>query len=304
MMKLAVTGGAGFVGSHLIGALYDAGHSIIVIDNLKTGNKENISKFIGKVELVQGDIRDYDLLKDKFSDVDGVFHEAALASVPDSFRIPDEYYDVNVKGTENVFRLAKNYGFKVVYASSSSVYGNPVKIPIKEEHPTNPINPYAQTKLDDEKLAKEYCGQGAKIIGLRYFNIYGERQSRDYAGVIKKFLSDIYENKPPIINGDGKQTRDFVYVGDVVNANILAMESTIKHGFINIGTGHSMTILELAKIIIEVSGLPLSPIHRSALEGDIKESVADASLARELLRWTPKVALHDWLKVAIPAKIN
>ena len=117
-------------------------------------------------------------------------------------------------------------------------------------------------------------------------------------------MSNIYENKPPIINGDGKQTRDFVYVGDVVNANILAMESTIKHGFINIGTGHSMTILELAKMIIEVSGLALSPTHRSALEGDIKESVADASLARELLRWMPKVNLYDWLKVAIPAKIN
>jgi len=303
-MRFAVTGGAGFVGSHLVSALSEAGHSVIVIDNLKTGKKENIAKFIGKVEFVQGDIREYDLLKEKFSDVDGVFHEAALASVPDSFRIPDEYHDVNVNGTENVFKLAKEYGFKVVYASSSSVYGNPIKIPIKEDHPKNPINPYAQTKLDDEKLAEKYSELGAKIIGLRYFNIFGERQSKEYAGVIKKFLSNIYENKPPMINGDGAQTRDFVYVGDVVNANMLSMESTTKHAFINIGTGHSITILELAKMIIEASGLALSPAHRSALEGDIKESVADASLARELLRWIPKVTLHDWLKVAIPAKIN
>ena len=303
-MRFAVTGGAGFVGSHLVGALSNAGHSVIVIDNLETGKKENIAKFIGKVEFVQGDIREYDLLKEKFSDVDGVFHEAALASVPDSFRIPDEYHDVNVNGTENVFRLAKEYDFKVIYASSSSVYGNPVKIPIKEDHPTNPINPYAQTKLDDEKLAEEYSEQGAEIIGLRYFNIFGERQSKEYAGVIKKFLSNIYENKPPMINGDGMQTRDFVYVGDVVNANMLAMGSTTKHAFINIGTGHSITILKLAKMIIEASGLALSPTHRPVLEGDIKESVADASLARELLSWTPKVALHDWLKVAIPAKIN
>ena len=303
-MKFAVTGGAGFVGSHLVGALSDAGHSVIVIDNLKTGIKENIVKFIGKVEFVQGDIRDYDLLKEKFSDVDGVFHEAALASVPDSFRIPDEYYDVNVNGTENIFRLAKENGFKVVYASSSSVYGNPVKIPIKEDHPKNPINPYAQTKLDDEKLAQKYSEMGTKIVGLRYFNIFGEKQSKEYAGVIKKFLSNVYENKPPMINGDGRQTRDFVYVGDVVNANILSMESSIEHAFINIGSGHSITVLELAKMIIETSGLGLSPIHRSALEGDIKESVADASLARELLGWIPKVILNDWLKVAIPAKIN
>lgn len=303
-MRFVVTGGAGFVGSHLVVALANAGHSVIVIDNLKTGKKENIVKFIDKVEFVEGDIRNYELLKKKFVNIDGVFHEAALASVPDSFRIPDEYHDVNVRGTENIFKLAKENGFKVVYASSSSVYGNPIKIPIREDHPKNPINPYAQTKLDDERLAKKYSEQGAKIIGLRYFNIFGERQSREYAGVIKKFLSSIYENRSPIINGDGMQTRDFVYVGDVVSANVLAMESDTKHAFINIGTGHSITILELAKMIIDASGLALSPIHRSALEGDIKESVADAGLAKELLKWTPKVTLNDWLKVAIPAKIN
>lgn len=303
-MKFAVTGGAGFVGSHLVEALSDAGHSVIVIDNLKTGKKENIGKYIGKVEFVEDDIRDYEMLKKEFASVDGVFHEAALASVPDSFRIPDEYHDVNVRGTENVFKLAKENGFKVVYASSSSVYGNPVRIPIKEDHPKNPINPYAQTKLEDERLAQKYSEQGAKIIGLRYFNIFGERQSKEYAGVIKKFLNNIYENKSPMINGDGIQTRDFVYVGDVVNANVLAMESPIKHAFINIGTGRSTTILELAKMIIEEAGLVLSPTHISALEGDIIESVADASLAKELLGWTPKITLNDWLKIAIPAKIS
>lgn len=303
-MRYAVTGGAGFIGSHLVEALSDAGHSVIIIDNLKTGKKENISKFIGRAEFIQDDIRNYELLKEKFRDIDGVFHEAALASVPDSFSIPDEYQDVNVRGTENIFKIAKEYGFKVVYASSSSVYGDPIKIPIKEDHPKNPINPYAKTKLDDERLAQKYVEQDVEIIGLRYFNVFGERQSKEYAGVIKKFLECIYENSPPIINGDGLQTRDFVYVGDVVSANILAMESDTKHAFINIGTGHSITILELAKMIIKASGLALSPIHRSALEGDIKESVADASLAKELLKWAPRVTLNDWLKVAIPAKIN
>lgn len=144
-MRFVVTGGAGFVGSHLVRALSDAGHSVIVIDNLKTGKKENMVKFIDTVEFVEGDIRDHEMLKKKLANVDGVFHEAALASVPDSFRIPDEYHDVNVRGTENIFRLAKEDGFKVVYASSSSVYGNPIKIPIREDHPRNPINPYAQT---------------------------------------------------------------------------------------------------------------------------------------------------------------
>jgi len=303
-MRFAVTGGAGFVGSHLVEALSNAGHSVIVIDNLKTGKKENIARFIDKVEFVEGDIRDYELLEEKCVDIEGIFHEAALASVPDSFRIPDEYHDVNVTGTENIFKLAKENGFKVVYASSSSVYGNSVKIPIREDHPRNPINPYAQTKLDDEKLAQKYSEQGVKIIGLRYFNIFGERQSKEYAGVIKKFLNNIYENKPPMINGDGTQTRDFIYVGDVVKANILAMESTTKHAFINIGTGRSITIRDLAKMIIDTSGFALSPTYRDTLEGDIKESVADVSLAKELLKWTSNVTLNDWLKTAIPARIN
>ena len=303
-MKFAVTGGAGFVGSHLVGALSDAGHSVIVIDNLKTGTKENIVKFIGKVEFVQGDIRDYKLLKEKFSDVDGVFHEAALASVPDSFRIPDEYHDVNVNGTENVFRLAKEYDFKVIYASSSSVYGNPVKIPIKEDHPKNPINPYAQTKLDDEKLAQKYFEWGARIIGLRYFNIFGERQSKEYAGVIKKFLSNIYENKPPMINGDGVQTRDFVYVGDVVQANIAAMKSNVNHEFFNVGTETTISVLQLADLIINAFGLSIKPIHGPELPGDVKITKADISLARKLLGWEPKVDIKEWLRQVITTRTN
>ncbi len=303
-MKFAVTGGAGFVGSHLVGALSNAGHSVIVIDNLETGKKENIAKFIGKVEFVQGDIREYDLLKEKFSDVDGVFHEAALASVPDSFRIPDEYYDVNVNGTENVFRLAKEYDFKVIYASSSSVYGNPVKIPIKEDHPKNPINPYAQTKLDDEKLAQKYSEMGTKIVGLRYFNIFGERQSKEYAGVIKKFLSNVYENKPPMINGDGVQTRDFVYVGDVVQANIAAMKSNVNHEFFNVGTETTISVLQLADLIINAFGLSIKPIHGPELPGDVKITKADISLARKLLGWEPKVDIKEWLRQVITTRTN
>lgn len=303
-MKFVITGGAGFVGSHIVKKLINDGHKVIVIDNLKTGKKENLGVHIENIEFIQGDIRDYDLLKDSFRNVDGVFHQAALASVPDSFIISDEYHDVNVNGTENIFKLATQMGFKVVYASSSSVYGNPIKIPITEDHPKKPINPYAKTKLDDEELAQKYAANGTKIIGLRYFNIFGERQSKDYAGVIKKFLESIYNNKPPIVNGDGLQTRDFVFVEDVVRANLLAMQSPIKHAFINIGTNSSITILELAEQIIKISGLPIKPVHVSTLEGDIKRSVADITLAKKLLDWEPKTTLNDWLKIAIPDKLN
>ncbi len=303
-MKYLITGGLGFVGSHIVKKLINDKHEVTVIDNLKTGKKENLGVDIKNIEFIQGDIRDYDLLENSFKNIDGVFHQAALASVPDSFIMSDEYHDVNVNGTENVFKLAMKMNFKVVYASSSSIYGNPIKIPISEDHPKKPINPYAKTKLDCEELAQKYASNGAKIIGLRYFNIFGERQSIDYAGVIKKFLENVYDNKFPIINGDGSQTRDFVYVEDVVRANLLAMQNPIKHAFINIGTNSSMTILELAEQIIKISGLPIKPVHNSELKGDIKESVADITLAKKLLNWEPKTTLNEWLKIAIPNKLN
>lgn len=295
-MRFVVTGGAGFVGSHLVRALSDAGHSVIVIDNLKTGKKENMVKFIDTVEFVEGDIRDHEMLKKKLANVDGVFHEAALASVPDSFRIPDEYHDVNVRGTENIFRLAKEDGFKVVYASSSSVYGNPIKIPIREDHPRNPINPYAQTKLDDEKLAQKYSEQGASIIGLRYFNIFGAGQTGSYAGVITKFMQNLDEKKPLIINGDGTQVRDFVYVEDVARANLVAMESKVDSGFFNIGTGIATSIKELAQIMIELSHSPVDLIFSEPLKGDIKKSQAYTKLTEKVLGWKFTVDLKSGLQ--------
>ena len=213
-----------------------------------------------------------------------------------------EYHDVNVTGTENVLKLAKELGIKVVYASSSSVYGNPKKIPIKEDEPKNPINPYAQTKLDDEILATQYAENGVSVIGLRYFNVFGERQSKEYAGVVKKFLKSIYLGNPPIIFGDGSQTRDFVYVGDVVNANILAMTSNVKYGFFNVGTNSEITILELAKFMIKTANLNINPIHISKLQGDIQFSLADNSLARKLLGWEPKENIKNWLERMISNK--
>ena len=294
-MKILVTGGAGFIGSHISEYLVQRGDDVTVLDNLHTGRKENLAKINDKINFVNGDIRNYKLLEKSVSDIDGVFHEAALASVQQSFNMKDEYVDVNVNGTENIFKLAKEYGFKVVYATSSSVYGNPEKVPIKEDDDRKPINPYAETKLDDEHLAKKYSEIDVKVIGLRYFNVFGKRQSKEYAGVIKLFLHNIQQKKSPKINGDGLQTRDFVHIDDVVQANILAMDSSINHKFFNVGSGLPISILDLANLIIDASGLSLEPIHGPELSGDVRSTQADTQLIRKLLNWEPKTTLSDWL---------
>ena len=294
-MKILVTGGAGFIGSHIAEYLVRRGDDVTVLDNLITGSKENLTKISDKINFVNGDIRDHKLLEKLVSDTTGVFHEAALASVQQSFSMKDEYIDVNVAGTENIFKLAKEYGFKIVYASSSSVYGNPKKIPVKEDDERKPINPYAKTKLDGEDLAKKYSEIGVKVIGLRYFNVFGKRQSKEYAGVIKLFLQRIQQKKSPKINGDGLQTRDFVHIDDVVKANVLAMDSDINHRFLNVGSGLPTSVLDLANLIIEVSGLSLEPIHGPELSGDVKATQSDIKLIRKLLNWEPKMKLDDWL---------
>jgi len=298
-MKYAVTGGAGFIGSHLVKKLVERGNEVIVIDNLNTGKKQNIEKISKKIDFFEVDIRDFSAIEDILKNIDGIFHEAALASVQDSFRIPDEFFDVNVNGTENIFKIAKKLGIKVVYASSSSVYGNPISIPIKENDDKNPFNPYAKTKLEDDKLAEKYARNGLKVIGLRYFNVFGSGQSKEYAGVIKLFLERIQQGLPPLINGDGLQVRDFVYVNDVVNANILAMESNIDSEFFNIGTNSVISVLDLANIIIKFSGLKLKPIHRSDVPGDVKATQADTTKAKMMLKWKPTTSLKDWLKSAV-----
>ena len=294
-MKILVTGGAGFIGSHIAEYLVRRGDDVTVLDNLITGSKENLTKISDKINFVNGDIRDHKLLEKLVSDTTGVFHEAALASVQQSFSMKDEYIDVNVVGTENIFKLAKEYGFKIVYASSSSVYGNPKKIPVKEDDERKPINPYAKTKLDGEDLAKKYSEIGVKVIGLRYFNVFGKRQSKEYAGVIKLFLQRIQQKKSPKINGDGLQTRDFVHIDDVVKANVLAMDSDINHRFLNVGSGLPTSVLDLANLIIEISGLSLEPIHGPELSGDVKATQSDIELIRKLLNWEPKMKLDDWL---------
>ena len=301
-MKILVTGGAGFIGSHIVEYLVQRGDDVTILDNLNAGKMQNLSRINNDINFVNGDIRDYKLLEKLTKDSDGVFHEAALVSVPHSFKIQDEYFDVNTNGTENILKLAKEYGFKVVYASSSSVYGNQKQMPIKESDNRNPANPYAQTKLKAELLAEKYSEMGVRVIGLRYFNVYGRRQSKEYAGVIKLFLGRIQQKKAPKINGDGLQTRDFVYVEDVVKANILAMDSNLKHQFFNVGMGYSISILDLANMVIDASGLSLEPIHDSQLPGDIRDSQADLELINKLLEWKPTAKLADWLIEVISSK--
>jgi UDP-glucose 4-epimerase len=301
-MRYVVTGGAGFIGSHITEKLVERSDIVTVIDNMNTGKEKNLESVKGKINFIKGDILDVDLLEDLTKDVDGVFHQAALASVQDSFDKPDEYHNVNVNGTENILKLSKKYGFKVVYASSSSVYGNPTRIPIKESDEKIPINPYAETKLKKEELAIRYSEMGVKVIGLRYFNVFGKGQSKEYAGVLKLFLERIRDELSPKINGDGTQFRDFVHVSDVVNANIMSMDSDVDYRFFNVGTNTSITILDVAKTIIEYSGLDIEPTFGPALNGDVHGTVANIDLIKKEIGWKPTIMLVDWIKDIISSK--
>ena len=298
-MRYIVTGGAGFIGSSIVKKLVARGDDVTVIDNLNTGKEENLKSVIDKITFLKDSILNRELLEKQSQNIDGIFHQAALASVQDSFSKPDEYHDVNVNGTENILKLAKKNDFRVVYASSSSVYGSPERIPIKESDKKNPINPYAETKLKQDQLAIKYSEMGVKVIGLRYFNVFGKGQSKEYAGVLKLFLERIRDKLPPKINGDGTQFRDFVYVEDVADANIMSMDSDINHGFYNVGTNTSITILDLAKTIIKSSGLDIQPIFGPALKGDVQRTIANIDLIKEEIGWEPTILLEKWIEEII-----
>ena len=295
-MKFIVTGGSGFIGSYIVKHLLNQDHQVTVIDNFWRGRLENLSGYENKITFKKLDILEFDDLKKTIDGHDGIFHQAALTSVPESFTQQEKYHMVNVIGTENIFKIAQEFGIKVVYASSSSVYGDTISIPIKEDFERNPINPYGVTKLDDEKLAEKYSELGVQIIGLRYFNVYGIGQTNDYAGVITKFYDLIKTNMPPKIFGDGTQIRDFISVEDVAKANLLAMQSTTKFDFLNIGTGIATSIMDLANLMIKLSGKSLTPIFQESLEGDIKESQADVTHTKESIGWSYETELENGLK--------
>jgi UDP-glucose 4-epimerase len=299
-MNFIVTGGAGFIGSHLTKYLIKKGHNVSVIDSLRRGNLDNLKEIKDKIDFQEIDILDYDKMKDVAKNVDGIFHQAALGSVPQSFKEPEEYHRVNAIGTENVLKLAKEFNFKVVYASSSSVYGNQEKFPVKEDAEKKPLNPYGKSKLESEQFAKKYADMGVKVIGLRYFNVFGIGQNPNYAGVIPNFIERLVQHKPPIIFGNGNQLRNYTFVDDVVEANMLAFENKTEHAFINIATGVMTSVKELAELMIRLSGLSLEPIYEKAREGDIEKSQADTSLAKKLLGWVPKKTLEEGLEKIFP----
>ena len=298
-MNFAVTGGAGFIGSHLVKYLIEQGHNVIVVDNIQNDQPDNLKEVQNKIQFFQLDILDYRELRDTIKNTDGVFHNAAITDVQESFSKQKLYNDVNVVGTKNIFKIANEFGFKVVFASSASVYGDSKLIPIKEDFDRNPQNPYGKTKLQAEVLAEKYSKLGVKIIGLRYFNVYGFGQSLSYAGVITKFLENLKNNKPPIIYGDGLQVRDFVFVEDVVRANLLAMESKLDFSIINIGSGKDVSILNLANMMIKSFRLNIKPIFAEELKNDVKSSQADIKKAEKLLNWKPQTKLQDWLNIVV-----
>lgn len=294
-VKFAVTGGAGFIGSHLVRHLVSEGHAVTVIDNLHSGQMSNLDSVRDRIDFVRLDILEYEGLRDALEGADGIFHQAALVSVQESFEMEDEYRRVNIAGTENVFRIAAHMGVKAVYASSSSVYGNVESIPITEDSERRPINPYGVTKLEDELLAERYTREGARIIGLRYFNVFGAGQTDEYAGAVTKFLRRLGDGLPPVVFGDGSQVRDFVFVQDVARANLAAMTCTVRHGFFNIGTGRPTSIRDLAYAMIRASGRSLEPVYDDPLPGDAGLSAADVSQSARL-GWRAETDLEDGLR--------
>ena len=295
-MKVVVTGGAGFIGSHLTEYLVKKHQNVTIVDNLKNGKLKNIKNVKKDIKFVKIDILDYNSLKEIVKNCDCVFHHAALTSVPESFTDSKNYHKTNVTGTENILKLAKKFNFKVIFASSAAVYGNQKQIPIKENAKKYPLNPYGITKLKAEQLCKKYAEKGVSVIVLRYFNVYGLRQNDNYAGVISKFLKNILKNKPPTINGDGLQIRDFVYVEDVCDANFLAMKSNVKHTFLNIGTGKTKSIKQLASLMLRIHKMDNKPTYTKMQKGDIRLSQSDIARAQKLLSWKPKTTLSSWLK--------
>ena len=294
-MKYVVTGGAGFIGSNIVKLLIKNGQNVDIIDNLHTGGKENIKEILDKVNFYEIDIRNKKELEKILKNCDGIFHEAALTAVPESFEKPQEYHEVNVIGTKNIFEIAKQERIRVVYASSSSIYGNVKNIPIEENSDRKPINPYGQTKLEDEFLAEEFAKNNLSVIGLRYFNVYGIGQTGSYAGVITKFLENIKNQKSFTINGDGNQIRDFVHVKDIAQANVVAMNSKVNQGFFNIGTGIPTSINDLAKNMIRFSKNKHEIIYGPELEGDVKISQADMNYTHKVLNSNHEIDLKNGL---------
>ncbi len=298
--KYLVTGGAGFIGSHIAEALLDRGESVRVFDNFSTGRVANLEALERHAECIHGDLRNIDQVRAAVEGVEVVFHQGALASVPRSIADPVASLETNVNGTQNVLLAARDGGARrVVYASSSSVYGNTPTLPKREDMSPNPESPYAVQKLAGELL----CGIFTRIyrletVSLRYFNVFGPRQdpASEYAAVIPRFLTALIEGRRPIVFDDGEQTRDFTYIANVVQANLLAATSSEAVGHaINIGCSQRISLNAVLHIAGELSDRVIDAEYRAPRQGDVHDSLADISLAQRLLGYHPLVDFREGL---------
>jgi UDP-N-acetylglucosamine/UDP-N-acetylgalactosamine 4-epimerase len=299
-----VTGGAGFIGSNIIHYLVKHGaEKIRVLDNLSTGNIHNLEPFEDKIELIKGSIEDFSICQKACEGINIVLHQAALGSVPRSIEFPIATNTANVTGFLNMITAAKDGGVKrLVYASSSSVYGDSKQLPKVEENLGNPLSPYAVSKKVNELYAEVFHRvYGMEIIGLRYFNIYGPNQSPTgaYAAAIPLFMNAFLRNEPPIIHGDGEQTRDFTFVENAVQANIKAAFTSNSDAFgqvFNVACGERTSIKDTCRILKKYSGSEADPIHKEARQGDVRDSLADISKAKNILGYNPEVFFDEGLK--------
>ena len=299
-MLYLITGGAGFIGSHISDRLLADGHRVRILDNFSTGKHENIPAS-EHVEVIEGDVGNYDTVRASMEQVDIVFHEAAIASVPETVGNPLASERVNYRGTLNILEAARHAGVqRVMIACSAAVYGDLPELPKQEDMALKPLSPYAVDKLASEHACQMYTYlYGLETVSLRYFNVFGPRQdpSSPYSGVISIFSDFLNQGKQPTIYGDGEQTRDFVYVSDVVEANIRAASAPAAAGkAINIATGGKLSINELLKAICNLKGQPFEPRYKPGRQGDIRHSRADISAAREYLDWQPEVGFEDGLR--------
>jgi len=303
-MKVLVTGGAGFIGSNIVEELLIRGHNVRVLDNFSTGKRENLKEFKEDFELLEGDVRSYHIVKQAVKGIDVVLHQAALPSVPRSINDPITSNEVNVGGTLNMLDASKEAGVKrFVFASSSSIYGDTPELPKREDMTPNPLSPYAVSKLAGEK----YCQVFAKVFGLhtvalRYFNVFGPRQdpSSQYSAVIPKFIKSIMNNQSPTIFGDGKQSRDFTYVKNVVDANLLAVSVECKAGIVmNCACNDQILLNTVVTEINKIFGKNINAIYAEKRVGDIEHSFADISLIQKNLNWEPKIKFEEGLKKLI-----
>lgn len=300
-MKVLVTGGAGFIGGHLSEALLTRGHEVTVLDDLSTGSHANLANIYSKICFIQGDIMDDAKVEAALQGADAVAHLAALTSVPESFRMAARYREINAGGTQKLANLAASAGAKrFVFASSCAVYGAPVKMPVTEKEPLKPMSPYAESKAWAEEAVRQ---AGTKTMGtciLRLFNVFGPRApANQYSGVITQFASRLRQNRPPLIYGDGSQTRDFIYVADAVRYFIAALEGKAT-GTYNAGTGKATTISELADAMINITGRKhIRPEHAEARKGDIPHSRADMRAAVQALKIEPNHSLVQGLVMTL-----